>query len=350
MGIEKSMIVGIFFSTISYITVFFIRYWSSKREFLDIPNERSLHDRPMPRGGGLIIVIFTLLGTGLLISNHPDYIPKQNMMIYIITSALIALIGLLDDIFHLPSYYRLVFQLIGAFIVINFIGWWSVAKIPFYGEINLGWSGYIITFLWIIGLTNAYNFMDGIDGMAAGQAVVAGIGWFIIGQLISMPHISIVGILIASTSLGFLGHNWSPAKIFLGDVGSAFLGFTFAILPLMITNLSNSLMIGFLLVWPFVIDTFFTFIMRLINKENIFTPHRSHLYQKLVISGLSHKAVTKLYIFLSFVGLLCSITLLFSYLQLTLISIFIIIFCCFLLISYTHRRTKIVNTKIPKNQ
>lgn len=343
MGIGRLIIIGIIFTIISYFTVFFIRYWSSKREFFDIPNERSLHNHPMPRGGGLVIVILTLFGIGLLFYGQMVSIPIQQMMTYIVTGALIALIGLLDDIFHLPSYYRLIFQLVGAFIVIIDIGWWNIIKIPFYGNINLGWSGLIITFLWIVGLTNAFNFMDGIDGMAAGQAVVAGIGWFIIGNMISIPQIYIIGILVSSTSLGFLGHNWSPAKIFLGDVGSAFLGFTFAILPLMISNKANTFMIGFLLVWPFVVDTFFTFVIRSINKENVFSPHRSHLYQKLVISGLSHKSVTAIYIFLSFMGLICSMIFLFGTPQLASISMLTILFCCFLLFFYTHRRTRMLS-------
>ena len=95
---------------------------------------------------------------------------------------------------------------------------------------SLGRLGLIITFLWIVGLTNAYNFMDGIDGIAGGQAVVAGLGWAGLGYLTDQPLIGLLGLLLAASSLGFLGHNWPPARIFMGDVGSAFLGFTFAVL------------------------------------------------------------------------------------------------------------------------
>ena len=170
------------------------------------------------------------------------------------------------------------------------------------GTLTIGWLvGGIITFLWIVGLTNAYNFMDGIDGIAGGQAVVAGLGWATIGWLNNVPLVFALGLFICASSLGFLGHNWPPAHIFMGDVGSAFLGYTFAILPLLHNNATMPL-VGLLLVWPFVFDTVFTFVRRLLKGENVFSAHRSHLYQRLVIAGYSHQRVALTYIGLAAVG------------------------------------------------
>jgi UDP-N-acetylmuramyl pentapeptide phosphotransferase/UDP-N-acetylglucosamine-1-phosphate transferase len=154
-----------------------------------------------------------------------------------------------------------------------------------------------------MGLTNAYNFMDGIDGIAGGQAVVAGLGWTIIGFMGEQSFIGLVGVLLAASSLGFLFHNWPPARIFMGDVGSAFIGFTLAVIPILAAQRDPRFMVvGILVVWPFIFDTAFTLVRRLNNKENIFEAHRSHIYQRLVIAGYSHRFVTFIYMGLALIG------------------------------------------------
>jgi UDP-N-acetylmuramyl pentapeptide phosphotransferase/UDP-N-acetylglucosamine-1-phosphate transferase len=112
-----------------------------------------------------------------------------------------------------------------------------------------------------------------------------------------------MGLLLAAASSGFLLHNWPPARIFMGDAGSGFLGFSFAVLPLLASPENPALLIvGVLLLWPFVFDTTFTLVRRLCRRENVFQAHRSHLYQRLVIAGLSHPAVTLLYLGLAGLG------------------------------------------------
>jgi UDP-N-acetylmuramyl pentapeptide phosphotransferase/UDP-N-acetylglucosamine-1-phosphate transferase len=147
--------------------------------------------------------------------------------------------------------------------------------------------------------------MDGIDGIAAGQAFIAGIGWMLLGKILGQPAIVVLGMAIAASNLGFLFHNWPPAKIFMGDVGSAFLGFTFAFLTVWCSRTSPRLAeLSILFVWPFVFDSAFTFFRRLGKRENVFAAHRSHLYQRLVQSGLTHGQVSGLYIALAGIGLL----------------------------------------------
>jgi UDP-N-acetylmuramyl pentapeptide phosphotransferase/UDP-N-acetylglucosamine-1-phosphate transferase len=122
--------------------------------------------------------------------------------------------------------------------------------------------------------------------------------------------ILILGVLLAASSAGFLVHNWPPARIFMGDVGSAFLGFVFATLPSMLQlPSSRPAAIGFLVVWPFVFDTAFTFLRRLRRKESVFSAHRSHLYQRLVIAGWSHVTVTLLYSTLAIAGSMAAIVI-----------------------------------------
>ena len=151
--------------------------------------------------------------------------------------------------------------------------------------------------------------MDGIDGMAAGQATVAGLLWYLLGLFLHQPLLMVLGFLSACTSMGFLAHNWPPARIFMGDVGSAFLGYTFAVLPLMANfpqtgkgGWDASFFVGILINWPFLADTVFTFSRRIYNGEDILRAHRTHIYQRLVNVGYNMTFISLIYMGLSFLG------------------------------------------------
>jgi UDP-N-acetylmuramyl pentapeptide phosphotransferase/UDP-N-acetylglucosamine-1-phosphate transferase len=214
----------------------------------------------------------------------------------------------LDDLHSLPIGIRLASHGLAAIIAIAVWGYWHSISVPVAGKIHLGLLGLPLTFIWIVGLTNAYNFMDGIDGIAAGQATVAGLWWSVLGWILHQPLMVVLGTLLACSSIGFLAHNWPPARIFMGDVGSAFLGYTFAILPLM-ANLTGtkgepwagSFLVGILINGVFLVDTIFTFLRRVYNGEDVLRAHRTHIYQRLVIAGYSSKFVSLLYMGLSFI-------------------------------------------------
>ena len=306
---------------------------------LDIPNERSSHSKPTYRGGGLAIVFFTLVGLLIFQLISPG-LGWPEFFAYLSGTVLIAIISWFDDLKKLPSLMRFAIHSLGAFLILAFIGYWQVFEIPILGQIMLVWLGIPVTFLWITGLTNAYNFMDGIDGIAGGQGVVAGMGWAILGWLLVQPVLTVLGILLAAASLGFLLHNWHPAKIFMGDVGSAFLGFTFAVLPLIIKDKPEAPVWGFLLVWPFVFDAAYTFLRRLLRKEAVFLAHRSHLYQRLVITGLSHQAVSSYYIVMSLAGLVCAVGLVKAWPGAEIGTLLVIISLSIFLYLFTHQREK----------
>lgn len=279
-----------------------IREFALRRQLLDMPNERSSHSLPIPRGGGLAIALVTLLLTAA--SNAYTHGWSLTTLLAALAAwILVAGVSLADDLRSLRNSVRFAAHAAAALLVVTFVGRWSSVAMPLVGRLTLGFGGAVIAFLWLVGLTNAYNFMDGIDGIAGSQAVVAGLAWAALGWATGAAQIAAVGLALAAASAGFLGHNWPPARIFMGDVGSAFIGLVLATLAVAGAEVDPRLAFaGVLPVWPFVFDASFTFVRRALRHENVFEAHRSHLYQRLVILGHSHRSVTVLYALLALPG------------------------------------------------
>ncbi len=251
---------------------------------------------PTPRGGGLAIVL-VVTGTAVWANEAADL---SHVLVYLIGGIVIAILGWRDDVSSLSPRVRFAVQGLVAAVSIYGLGYFKVVTIPLFGELQLGVVGIVITFLWIIGLTNAYNFMDGIDGIAGGVALAGGLGWMLLASNMHNDFVFWIALAVAAGSLGFLGHNWHPAKIFMGDVASTFLGYTFAVLPLLSADQGgDALMLGTLLMWTFIMDAGVTFIRRALQREKLFAAHRTHLYQRLVIGGYSHAKISALYLTLT---------------------------------------------------
>jgi UDP-N-acetylmuramyl pentapeptide phosphotransferase/UDP-N-acetylglucosamine-1-phosphate transferase len=302
---------NVMFSTISFLAltilaclgVAWIRRVALQRHILDHPNERSSHSIPTPRGGGLAIVLLTL--ATVLVYGFVNGFPRQSVA-FMISGTILALLGWQDDVRSLSPKVRFPIQFAAIAIAMLGMGWFESVTIPVFGVWHLGWLGIPITFLWILGLINAYNFMDGIDGIAGGVALAAGLGWLVLSTSFGGFENSLafwLALAIAAASLGFLGHNWPPARIFMGDVGSTFLGFTFAVLPLMSAPRGgDALMFGTAILWTFIMDAGITFLRRAARRENVFAAHRTHLYQRLVISGIKPVFVSSLFVALTLLG------------------------------------------------
>jgi UDP-N-acetylmuramyl pentapeptide phosphotransferase/UDP-N-acetylglucosamine-1-phosphate transferase len=284
---------------VSYLGVERFRRWSLRKQIVDVPNERSSHAAPTPRGGGMVFV-----SAALTFYAAAALFEKNNFRwSYLVGAILIAFVSWLDDLFSIGTLVRFVVHAAAAVLIIFFEGAWREIYLPYFGAVDFGAAGAILTFCWIVGLTNAYNFMDGVDGIAGTQAATAGIGWLIVGHLLGYDATAFYGGVIAFACMGFLPHNFQPAKIFMGDVGSAFLGYTFAVLPILAKNEGVSgagnvvflPLIGVLLVWFFVFDASYTFVRRLLKKDKVWQAHREHLYQKMVVKGYSHTVVTSIY-------------------------------------------------------
>jgi Fuc2NAc and GlcNAc transferase len=272
----------------SAVLVEAVRRWCIARGLYDPVTPRSSHSKPTPRLGGVAIVFVSLAG---MVYAGTRLAPLA------VAFLLMALVGLRDDLKPVPARVRLLFQIAAAMIVVAGCGFFRSV-----GEFSLGWFGAVVTCIWIVGMMNAFNFMDGIDGIAGGQALVAAIGWCLIALRLGDTSLFLLAGWIGAAVLGFLIHNWWPARIFMGDSASAPLGLLFASLPLLAPAPDALLVPAALLLWPFILDTFFTFVRRAMRRENVMEAHRSHLYQRMVIAGYSHATVALLYIALAATG------------------------------------------------
>ena len=304
--ILKLAIFFVLIVLISYGMVFIIRRSLLRSHIVDIPNERSSHSVPTPRGGGLSIVLIVM--SVILVYSVKSH-QWQHSLVIICMGGLIAWLGWRDDVHSLSPKLRLFVQTIAAVATILGIGYFRSLTIPLIGEFYIGWVGIPLTVLWIVGLTNAYNFMDGLDGFAAGVAVAAGFGWMLLSYLPGefQNELSFwMAFSITAGSAGFLIHNWPPARIFMGDVASTFLGYSFAVIPLLVLAEAggDAAMAGVVIMWTFILDAGITFARRLINREHVFEAHRTHLYQRIAKTSATSIRVNLLFIALTFIGVL----------------------------------------------
>ena len=269
--------VVLFFSSIAM--TFLIKLYAHKKAILDIPNERSSHQTPTPRGGGLSIIF--LFYMGLFYFYFYDSLIESRLFYALLCAIPIVLISWLDDIYTLSSKVRFSVQLFSAFLALYALG--GVEKIDLILFSVEGFWLNIIAFIAIVWLTNLYNFLDGIDGYAGAEAVSVGLGLFI---LFHNP----LGLVIVAVALGFLVFNWHKASIFMGDVGSASLGFLFGVFVFYDTSEGN-ILIWMILLSLFWVDATFTLLRRYHNGERLSQAHRKHAYQRLVQSGWSHNKV-----------------------------------------------------------
>lgn len=266
------------------------------RVLVDLPNERSSHVAPTPRGGGVGIVVATLIGWLLFWRAGFATRPAGSAEFALALGAIVvALAGLLDDRRAQPAAIKLGAQAIAAALALG--GGLVVERValPGFGVVELGVLGYGLSFLWLVGLTNAFNFMDGLDGLAAGTAVIAAIFLAVVAQLVGDGPTAALAWSLAAASLGFLALNRPPARIFMGDVGSQFLGFAFAGLGLLLARRAPAgvtALVVPLLLFHFLFDTIVTAASRARLGAPIWQAHREHLYQRLNRTGLDHAGVT----------------------------------------------------------
>jgi Fuc2NAc and GlcNAc transferase len=256
------------------------------RSVLDIPNERSSHSTPTPRGGGVAVVVVVL--TAILAGAAGGWIRGTIAVALMPAGAAVALVSWLDDRRGLPPSVRFLVHLAAAAWVVYCLG-----PVQIFGGGLLAALDAILTVLGIAWVANLFNFMDGIDGLAAGEALTVGLAATLLCWRAGDLEPTWLAALVAVAAAGFLPWNWSPARIFLGDVGSIFLGFILASLALLTVQRGDLPAPAWLvLLGVFVLDATVTLFRRFARGERWFSAHRSHAYQRAVQAGLSHAQVT----------------------------------------------------------
>ncbi|NBW95324.1 MAG: glycosyltransferase family 4 protein [Planctomycetia bacterium] len=280
----------------SAVIVDLVIVMATRYRLVDLPNRRSAHALPTARGGGVAIVITMAAAATAAAFRWPD-MSLPIMLGTLLPALVIGFVGVIDDMQPLKATLRLLIHIAVAVAITWFLGPLRRLALPGLPEIDLGAAAWPITVLWIVGLTNAYNFMDGIDGMAALGAVVAGLSIAAIAMAVWVPPLMVLGAFLAASAGGFLVFNWQPARVFMGDVGSAFLGTFFAAMPLLFPEQQR----GFVAVpivmalWPYIYDPLLSVLRRAANGHNPLEPHREFLFHRLVRSGVPHARVSLLY-------------------------------------------------------
>lgn len=261
------------------------------RPILDHPEARKMHDRPTPKGGGVGPVLAFVLGMLVLFHIMPANPMADARYVGVILAAVaIAGVALADDVRDFRFLVKLAAQTLAALVALGAGLVLHTLSLPVIGPLPLGVLGLAITLFWIVGCTNAVNFMDGMDGLVGGVVVIACAALAAIAALQGGWFIHAAALFLLSGFLGFLPYNLHPARIFMGDVGSQFAGFMLAVLAVAAAGLESSqvsFLIVPLLLFGLLWDAAFTLARRALMGEAVAEPHRSHLYQVATETGLS---------------------------------------------------------------
>jgi Fuc2NAc and GlcNAc transferase len=284
---------------------------------VEIPNERSLHDIPVPKGGGVAITLTWYIGITILFFLG---VIERSLYFALLSGIMIALVSLIDDIKGLKPIIRLIVHFLTAILAFYFLKGLRPLVMP---EISFNYN-YLIYPLAIIGMVwfiNLFNFMDGVDGFASVEVIT-------ISAVLFVMSWNIITILLIVCVTGFLCWNWPKAKIFMGDVGSTQLGFVLIVLGIYFHNtLEFSILNWIMLTSPFWFDATLTLFRRWRNKEKLSEAHRKHVYQRIVQAGFSHKKVN---IFLILINLFIIALIIlyreFKFLQIPLFGLSLLVF------------------------
>jgi len=264
---------------------------------IDVPNRRSSHRTPVPRGGGIGILCPLLAGVaGLFLAGQlsdPGYLAALT-----IGTLVLGAVGFLDDVYSLPATWRLLIQIFLAAVCLRLSGLYlNELTTPGLGVWMTGPLAPVLAAIFVVGFANMYNFMDGINGLAGCQALIGAGGLAVLGVMQGDPVLAYPMALLAGGAVGFLKDNFPAGKVFMGDVGSLPIGFLLAMGVLRAAGGATGadglpFWLPMMFIWPFLFDATYTLVNRAVRGRNPFRAHRSHLYQRLLIAGWTHVRVT----------------------------------------------------------
>jgi len=275
-----------------------------KNGYVDHPNERKVHQRPMVRLGGISIFAGTIAALTVVwgLGGFMSLPPNMEWGIWGVTLGGCAffLIGLADDLFNLTPMSRLFMQIIIAticwfmgvkieFLSLPFVEFLSL---PFDGLIQIDWLSFPATVIWLVGMANAINWIDGLDGLAAGVSGIAAVVMLVVTLFMNQYGAALIAAALAGGALGFLRYNFNPAQIFMGDGGSYFMGFTLAgigVIGLVKTTAVTAVLLPYLILAVPLLDMSAVIISRLKHGKSPFTADKRHLHHRLLQAGISQK-------------------------------------------------------------
>ena len=326
-------------------TVPFIKKLALYIGAVDKPNSRKVHKKVMPRLGGLSIFLGFLLGY-MLFANQ-----TVEMNSILIGSFIIILLGIFDDIKNIKPKYKLAVQLIAA-SVIAFYGGMVLEEISAFGfYINFGIFSYPVTLLFVVAMINSINLIDGLDGLAAGIGSIffltIGIIAFMLNKLGGLDIV--LSFIMLGSTLGFLVHNFYPAKIFMGDTGSMFLGFIISVIALIgLKKVTlTSFVIPLLILAVPILDTCFAILRRVINKKSIAQSDRQHLHHQLLKMNFSHRTTV---LIIYYINILFAFASIIYFLRDSTIGIYIYMTLLVIVLWFVVTTNIIVNRKKSRNK
>jgi len=262
--------------------------FSKKEGLVDVPNERKIHTKPISRIGGVAIWASAMLTFLCLVLM--SYYPSENLLSGILLGgSLMFLLGLVDDVYNLNAKFKLFLQISIATLV--YLLGVQINNVPFIGD--LGIFSYPITLLWIVGISNALNFIDGVDGLAGSVVTVNSVTLAIIAVAMTPPnHVSaLIGFILAGSMLAFLTYNFNPAKIFMGDSGALFSGFLLAAISItgVMKAATLAILLPFLVLAVPIMDITFSSLRRISKGQSPFVADSEHIHHKLLHAGFSQK-------------------------------------------------------------
>lgn len=322
--------------TVSYLVTPLVRRLAEYVGAIDVPkDERRVHKVPTPRLGGLAIYLGFMAGILYLGKLTP------RMTGVLIGATMIIILGFFDDIKPLSAKFKFVLQIAAAAVAIyggvridflsnplNFV----FKNVPYF---NLGIWAYPLTLVWIVGVTNAINLIDGLDGLAAGVSTISSITLFVVALNMAHPEaafIAMLAMILAGATIGFLPYNFNPAKIFMGDTGSLFLGYmlsTISVMGVLKSAAALSILVPIFAIGLPIFDTLCAMIRRFLSGKSMMEPDKGHLHHRLLDAGLTHRqAVLTLYSISAVLGFSAV-----ALVEVTLKVAFILVFAVFLLVS-----------------
>lgn len=262
---------------VSLLLTWVLRRYALASSLIDVPNARSSHSVPTPRGGGVAIVVSFLAALPLL--SMAGYVEWSLTWCMLGGGGGVAVLGFLDDHGHVAARWRLAGHFAGSTWALFWLG--GLPPVAMFGwVVDLGFIGNLIAAIYLVWLLNLYNFMDGIDGIASLQAIFVCLGGTLLYALAGGSALACASLVLAAAVAGFLYWNFPPARIFMGDAGSGFLGIALGILSIQAAWFAPRLLWGWIiLLGVFVVDATFTLLRRLLRGDKVYEAHRSHGYQ-----------------------------------------------------------------------